>query len=254
VPRFGRRQRESDAGAPGPAESDVAGRAFEEALAVARSDLAAVADELGVFDVDVHSPAAPADARDRYDEALRSFMLAGEQLERAQRPAELVAVGAALEQTRHELGRTRALLDGDDPPARTAPCLFDPRHGSSVAEVPWAPGRVVGGGGVGRGRGVGGAAGAAGAAGVRGVGGVGGAVAAAARPVPACAADAARLADGVAPDVRLVSLGGRPTPYWDVPVLYGPLLVGYYDRFGGAERLTELLRGTPLGDALASGT
>jgi hypothetical protein len=103
VPRFGRRQRESDAGAPASAESDVADRAFEEALAVARSDLAAVADELGGFDVDVHSPAAPADARDRYDEALRSFMLAGEQLERAQRPAELVAVGAALEQTRYEL-------------------------------------------------------------------------------------------------------------------------------------------------------
>jgi hypothetical protein len=36
-----------------------------------------------------------------------------------------------------------------------------------------------------------------------------------------------------------------------VPVLYGPLLVGYYDRFGGAERLAGLLRGTPLGDALA---
>ena len=250
MPRFGRRQRESDSGASGSAASDVADRAFEEALAVARSDLAAVADELGVFDVDVHSPAAPADARDRYDEALRSFMLAGEQLERAQRPADLVAVGAALEQTRYELGCTRALLDGDDPPARTAPCLFDPRHGSSVAEVPWAPGGVRGAGGV---RGVGGAGGAGGARGAGGVRGVGGAVAAA-RPVPACAADAARLADGVAPDVRLVSLGGRPTPYWDVPVLYGPLLVGYYDRFGGAERLTELLRGTPLGDALASGT
>jgi hypothetical protein len=229
VPRFGRRQRETGPGAPGSAESDAAERALEEALAVARSDLAAVADDLGVFDVDVHSPPAPPDARDRYDEALRSFMLAGEQLERAQRPADLVSVGAALEQTRYELGCTRALLDGDDPPASTAPCLFDPRHGSSVAEVPWAPG------------------------GVGGVRGVDGAVAGAARPVPACAADASRLADGAAPDVRIVSLGGRPTPYWDVPILYGPLLVGYYDRFGGAERLMGLLRGTPLGEALASG-
>jgi hypothetical protein len=222
VPRFGRRLRETGPGAPGSAESDAAERALEEALTVARSDLAAVADDLGVFDVDVHSPAAPPDARDRYDEALRSFMLAGEQLERAQRPADLVAVGAALEHTRYELSCTRALLDGDDPPASTAPCLFDPRHGSSVSEVPWTPG------------------------------GVSGAVAAAARPVPACAADASRLADGMAPDVRMVSLAGRPTPYWDVPILYGPLLVGYYDRFGGAERLTGLLRGTPLGDALAS--
>jgi hypothetical protein len=225
VPRFGRRQREPGSGAPGSAGSagsDAAERAFAEARDLARSDLAAVADEVGVIDVDVQSPAAPPDAADRYDEALRAFMLAGEQLERAQRPADLVAVGAALERARYELACTRALLDGAEPPARTAPCLFDPRHGPSVAEVPWAPG-------------------------------VGGAVALAARPVPACAADAQRLAEGAAPDIRIVSVGGRPKPYWDVPVLYGPLLVGYYDRFGGAERLTGLLRGTPLGDALAAG-
>jgi hypothetical protein len=191
-------------------------------LDVARSDLAAVADEVGVIDVDVQSPGAPPNAGDRYDEALRSFMLAGEQLERAQRPADLVAVGTALERARYELASTRALLDGADSPAHTAPCLFDPRHGPSVAEVPWPPG-------------------------------VGGAVALAARPVPACAADAQHLAEGAAPDIRIVSVGGRPKPYWEVPVLYGPLLVGYYERFGGAQRLEALLRGTPLGDALAAG-
>jgi hypothetical protein len=222
VPRFGRSQREPGAGAPGSAGSDAAGRAFEEALGLARSDLAAVADEVGVIDVDVQSPGASPDAADRYDEALRSFMLAGEQLERAQRPADLVTVGAALERARHELACTRALLDGADLPAHTAPCLFDPRHGPSAVEVHWFPGQT---GAAGRGD---------------------------ARPVPACAADARRVADGVAPDIRIVSLRGRPTPYWDVPVIYGPLLVGYYERFGGAQRLTDLLRGTPLGDALAA--
>ncbi len=189
---------------------------------MARSDLATIADEVGVIDVDVQSPGAPPAASDRYDEALRSFMLAGEQLERAQRSADLVAVGAALERTRYELASIRALLDGVDAPARAAPCLFDPRHGPSVTEVRWSPGQT--------GEGVGDDA----------------------WPVPACAADAQQLADGEAPDVRIVSLGGRPTPYWDVPVLYGPLLVGYYERFGGVERLSELLRGTPLGDALAA--
>jgi hypothetical protein len=226
VPRFGRSQREPGSGPPGSAGSagsEAAGRAFEEALGVARSDLAAVADEVGVIDVDVQSPGAPPNAGDRYDEALRSFMLAGEQLERAQRPADLVAVGAALERARYELASTRARLDGHESPGHTAPCLFDPRHGPSVAEVAWAPR------------------------------GAGAAAAAAARPVPACAADAQRLAEGAAPDIRIVSVGGRPKPYWDVPVLYGPLLVGYYERFGGAERLTGLLRGTPLGDALAAG-
>jgi hypothetical protein len=222
VPRFGRRQREPDSGASGSAAADATRRAFEEALGVARSDLATIADEVGVIDVDVQSATAPPDAGDRYDEALRSFMLAGEQLERAQRPADLVAVGAGLERARYELACARALLDAADSPALTAPCLFDPRHGPSVAEVQWSPGQI--------------------AAAERGD----------ARPVPACAADAQRLADLTAPDVRIVSLGGQPTPYWDVPVLYGPLLVGYYDRFGGAQRLSELLRGTPLGDALAA--
>jgi hypothetical protein len=225
VPRFGRRQREPASGAAGSAGSDAAQRAFEEALDVARSDLAAIADEVGVIDVDVQSPGAPPDAGERYDEALRSFMLAGERLERAQRPADLVAVGAALERARYELARIRALLAGGGAPAHTAPCLFDPRHGPSTVEVQWSPGQTDAGDPGGRGD---------------------------ARPVPACPADAQCLADGAAPSVRSVSLGGRPTPYWDVPILYGPLLVGYYDRFGGAQRLTRLLHGTPLGDALAA--
>jgi hypothetical protein len=236
VPRFGRSQREPGSGPPGSlgsAGSEAAERVFEEALGVARSDLAAVADEVGVIDVDVQSPGAPPNAGDRYDEALRSFMLAGEQLERARRPADLVAVGAALERARYELVCTRALLDGADSPAHTAPCLFDPRHGPSTAEVQWSPGRT-------------GAGGSAGAGGSTGFG-----ARAEARPVPACTADTNRFAEGAPPDVRIVSLGGRPTPYWEVPVLYGPLLVGYYDRFGGAQRLEALLRGTPLGDALA---
>jgi hypothetical protein len=228
VPRFGRRQSEPDpgsAGTAGSAASEPAQRALEEALVVARSDLAAIADEVGVIDVDVQSPGAPPDAGNRYDEALRSFMLAGEQLERAQRSADLVAVGGALEIARYELACIRALLDGADSPAHTAPCLFDPRHGPSAAEVQWSPGNA----------------------------GAGAGDRVDARLVPACAADARRVADGALPDVRIVPIGGRPKPYWDVPVLYGPLLVGYYDRFGGAERLSGLLRGTPLGAALAAG-
>ena len=234
----------------GAAEPGSASGASEAALAVAQSDLVALGDEVGVLDVDVQSPAAPADAGTHYDDALRFYMVAGERVDGAERPADLVAVGEALERVRYELASARALLDGVEPPAHTAPCLFDPRHGPSSREVPWAPGRAAAGdeadwaaAGGGAGRAAGGGAGRATSA--------GGADGAAARPVPACAADARRLADRVAPDVRLVSLGGTAVPYWEVPILYGPLLVGYYQHFGGAQRLSELLRGTLLGAALA---
>jgi hypothetical protein len=147
---------------------------------------------------------------------MRAFMDAGERLEHATDPRELVAVGGALERTRYELACTRALLDGGDIPERSAPCLFDPAHGPSADEVRWAPD--------------------------------GGEK----RRVPACALDAQRLAAGEHPRVRLIELGGRAAYYWDDPRLYGPLLEGYHDDFGGVRALAALLRDTVLGEALAS--
>jgi hypothetical protein len=188
-------------------------RVWEVALAVAREELAAAGDAVGVLDVDVQSAGAPEAAGDRFDAAIRAFMGAGELLERATEPRELVAVGEALEQTRYEIACVQALLGGDEPPERSAPCVFDPAHGPSSAEVEWGADD---------------------------------------RLVPVCANDATRIADDEPPHVRVIALAARPAYYWDVPAAYGALIVGYYTRFGGAARLAELLAGTPLGDALGA--
>ena len=202
VPRFGRRNLE---------------REWEVALAAAREDLAAAGDAVGVLDVDVQSPGVAEAAAERFGAVMLAFMRAGEQLERAGGPPELVAVGEALERTRYEIACTRALLDGGVLPEHSAPCVFDPAHGPSVREVAWGPGGAED------------------------------------RAVPACAADAARVTGGEHPHIRLVAPGGgRPAYYWDVPYSYRPLLEGYYAQFGAAERLAELLAGTRLGDALGS--
>ena len=61
---------------------------------------------------------------------------------------------------------------------RRPPCFFDPRHGLSVADVPWTP--------------------------------AGGAP----RDVPACALDVERVRAGAEPDIRKVMVGSRRVPYW----------------------------------------
>jgi hypothetical protein len=200
VPRFGRRNPE---------------REWEVALAAALEDLAAAGDTVGVLDVDVQSPGVPEPAAERFGAVMLAFMRAGEQLERADGPPALVAVGEALEQTRYEIACTQALLEGAALPDHSAPCVFDPAHGPSVQEVPWAPGDAED------------------------------------RIVPACAADAARVIGGEHPHIRLIAPGGgRPAYYWDVPSSYRSLLEGGYAQFGGAQRLTQLLSGTPLGEVL----
>jgi len=188
-------------------------RVWEVALATAREELAAAGDAVGVLDVEVQSAAAPEAAGAGFDATVRAFMAAGESLDRATDLRGLVAVGDALEHTRYELACVRELLEGGAPPQRTAPCLFHPAHGPSVQEVSFGPGDHA---------------------------------------VPACAQDAARIAGGEAPLVRLIAVGDRALPYWDVPAGYGGLLEGYYARFGGAPRLAALLAGTPLGQALSA--
>src|SRR5699024_9618671 len=103
----------------------------------------------------------------------------------------------------HDLAEGRWLLNtvdarmkGEPLPERRPPCFFDPRHGPSVEDVPWAP--------------------------------AGGST----RDVPACAADAVRIKDGYDPDVRLVRADdGEQRPYWEAGPAYSAWAGGYYGGF-----------------------
>jgi hypothetical protein len=109
-----------------------------------------------------------------------------------------------------ELAAARAAAAGEPVPPRTPPCLFDPAHGPSVANVEWAPAE---------GR---------------------------ARPVPACAADAAAVTRGDVPRFRHVASDEGEVPYFAAHGLYASWLLGYFNGFD-PYLTAHLLAGTPLG-------
>jgi len=77
-------------------------------------------------------------------------------------------------------------------PELRVPCFFNPQHGPSVANVMWTDPR-------------------------RGT-----------RTVPACAQDAARVANHEVPAVRTIKIGSRTVPYWEAGAAYLPYGKGYF--------------------------
>jgi hypothetical protein len=136
-------------------------REWEEVRASAEEDLVALGDDIRSLDVDIQMPQAPEEAKERYEQALEAYQRASQIFDRARRPEDLAPVSETLEEGRYAMAYAKAVLDGKPRPERRPPCFFDPRHGPSVEEVQWAP--------------PGGAA----------------------RPVPACAADALRIKEGL---------------------------------------------------------
>ena len=177
-------------------------------------DVTAYGEELADLDLDVRNPGAvPEEAKQEYARALDLYENAKTAADRVERPGQLQPVTAALDEGRWLLASVRARLAGEEPPPRRLPCFFDPRHGPSVEEISWAP--------------PGGAA----------------------RDVPACAADATRIKDGLDPDVRLVPVGdGTRRPYWDAGPAYSGWAGGYFGGF-----LPGMLWGTVLGSSLTWG-
>jgi hypothetical protein len=184
---------------------------LEPVRAALDEDVTAYGEELADLDLDVRTPdAAPAEAQQEYARALDLYENAKTAAAKVERPADLRPVTSTLDEGRWLLASVRARLAGEEPPERRLPCFFDPRHGPSVEDVQWAP--------------------------------PGGAL----RDVPACAADATRIRDGLEPDVRLVPVGGgERRPYWDAGPAWGGWAGGYYGGF-----LPGILWGTLLGSSM----
>jgi hypothetical protein len=173
---------------------------FAAVKEAAREDLVALAED--VQELDTRVSANPAAKRD-YDAALEQYSRASGSFDRARTPEQLEPVAAALEEGRYLMASAEARLEGARPPERRPACFFDPRHGPSVRDVEWSPdgGRP--------------------------------------RAVPACAACALRVEEGVEPESRQVLSGGRMMPYWAAGPMYG----GYFGGFFPGLILGEMLGG-----------
>jgi hypothetical protein len=194
-------------------------RELEEVKQVAQEDLVALGDDIRALDLDTSMPDADPEAVRHYTEAVNQYQKAATALDQARRTEDLAPMSAALEAGRYEMSATKAILEGRPVPERRAPCFFDPRHGPSVEDVQWTP--------------------------------PGGAP----RMVPACAADAQRVHEGLEPESRQVmaGAGGQMTPYWNAPGYYGPWAGGYFGGFPMGGLFTGLLLGSWLGGGWGGG-
>ncbi|MEU9557883.1 hypothetical protein [Streptomyces fumanus] len=185
--------------------------ALEKLRVVVDEDITAFGEELDRLEFHPAEPGADDAMRADYTHALDAYEQAKTYMAEARRPEDVRAVTQALEDGRFSLARLGARRSGEPLPERRPPCFFDPRHGPSVADVTWTP--------------------------------PGGAT----RQVPVCAADRARLDDGLDPMIREVDTDYGRRPYWDAGPAYGPWAGGY---FGGGI-LPGLLMGTVLGSMMA---
>jgi hypothetical protein len=185
---------------------------LDDLKAAARDDLVALGDDVRDVDLDVEMPSANPRAREELGRGLTAYESAERLLGAARHPDEIATVTRTIDDGRQAMAACRALLDGHEPPPRRPPCFFDPRHGPSVTDAVWAP--------------------------------PGGEP----REVPVCAADAARLADGLEPATREVMAGGAMVPYYAAPAYFGPWAGGFFG--GGSLFLPGMLAGTLLGGSL----
>ena len=159
-------------------------------------DITALGEELQALDLDLAgrelSPGENAD----YQRALDAYESAKTAADAMSRPDDVRHVTEILEDGRYAIACVRARVAGDPLPLRRPPCFFDPRHGLSVADVPWTP--------------------------------PGGAT----RDVPACALDAERVRAGAEPDARMVMQGSQRVPYYQGGPAYQPYARGYFGAFG----------------------
>ncbi|MFJ3904583.1 hypothetical protein [Streptomyces sp. NPDC090025] len=186
--------------------------ALDRLRVVVDEDITAFGEELERLDFHPAEAGADDAMRADYERSLDSYDKAKSLMGAVTRPHEVRGVTEAVEDGRYSLAVLAARREHRPLPERRAPCFFDPRHGPSVEDRAWTP--------------AGGAA----------------------REVPVCAADAARLADGLDPQARTVETDGGRRPYWEAGPAYGPWAGGY---FGGGI-LPGLLVGTMLGSMLST--
>ncbi|MBB1509399.1 hypothetical protein [Tessaracoccus sp. MC1756] len=172
------------------------------------ADITTFGEQLRDLDFDVVGRTLDADAQADYGKALDSYDGAKQQLEHARSNADVKRITEILDEGRYAIACVKARSNGAPVPEHRPPCFFDPAHGTSVANVQWAP--------------------------------PGGAM----REVPACAADAQRVRTGNDPSIRMVHAGPQlmPVPYWEDP-RHAAWAQGYYGRYGSDPVIRQITTG-----------
>jgi hypothetical protein len=169
---------------------------LEPVRKMAFEDVTALGEELQRLDSDLAGSELEVGANADYQRALDAYEAAKTAADSITEPEHVKHVTEILEDGRYAMACVRARVDGEPLPTRRPPCFFDPRHGLSVEDVPYAP--------------------------------PGGAQ----RDVPACALDAERVRAGAEPDIRKVMVGNRRVPYYQGGRAYQPYAAGYFGGFG----------------------
>jgi uncharacterized membrane protein YgcG len=188
-----------------------------EALAAvtrtAEEDVTRFGEELQRLDVDLSGAATNEATRQDYQRALDCYDDAKTAIAALQSADQIRHVTSVLEDGRYAIACVHARVGGLPLPLRRPPCFFNPSHGPSTQDVPWAPAGAV------------------------------------TRDIPVCAADADRLAAGAEPDVRTVMIGPSRVPYWRGGPAYAPWVQGYY----GNSAFSGMLPAFMLGSLLSGG-
>jgi hypothetical protein len=187
--------------------------ALRAVTSVAEEDVTRLGEEVAELDIVTAGRQLDEGARQDYRRALDEYDRAKEALARVQRPEDVRAVTEALEDGRYAAACVHARVEGRPLPVRRPPCFFNPQHGPSVEDVPWAP-----------------------------AGGM-------PRPVPVCLPDAERVRAGAEPDARKVPVGGGRRPYWEAGPAYAPWAQGYFSPYA----MSGLLPGVLVGAMLTGG-
>jgi hypothetical protein len=176
--------------------AERAAQELEPVKKLAFEDVTALGTDLQDLDLELAGRPLDEGANADYQRALDSYEAAKTAADAITRAEQVQDVTKILDDGRYAIACVRARVAGEALPQRRPPCFFDPRHGLSVDDVPYAP--------------------------------AGGAE----RQVPACALDAERVRAGAEPDIRQVMVGTQRMPYWQGGRAYRPYAAGYFGGFG----------------------
>ena len=189
---------------------------LEPVKKMAFEDVTALGVELQDLDLELAGRQLDQGANADYQRALDAYEAAKTSADAITRPEQVTDVTKILDDGRYATACVRARVAGEALPQRRPACFFDPRHGLSVEDVPFAP--------------------------------VGGAP----REVPACSLDAERVRAGAEPDARQVMLGTQRVPYWQGGRAYQPYAAGYFGGFGPLDWIFMGFMFNGMGDGLGA--